>query len=562
MQLFAEDFFGKVIKDINISKDFKTYKEANLSDYSSNEYLSTVSLKFRFNKEPLEKEVYYLVVISDVDSLIFTNAKYTRKNNIMTIKVDKNNSSELYFNYKYKEAKKLEFRCDVISEFEYKYLLNNEGILYGIAYGIIFCAFLYYLIIFFSTQILAFLYYSIMQLFVLFSLIGFVYISFLSYSNQEYYLTQAVIDTFETLAFAFTVLFAKEILGVKKNMPLMNILMNIFIIASFLDIGAIVVYKYSILYKYMAFEIGFLLPVIAGIIAIFKKINYAAIYTLGWSIMLIVVFLTEKFLITLSNIYTIHMLAPLESLIFSFALGLMLKKIIKDKNEKEKLLIHKSKLASMGEMIENIAHQWRQPLTHLGYINMNLEMKSQSDKYDKNYFIKKIKESNGQIKFMSSTIDDFRDFYYVEKEKQKFLVSNACQLAINIISPTLNKKKIKITLNIEKDSLIEGYENEYAQVILNFFTNSIDLFESRKIKDPTIDILIETMNNKSITKVSDNAEGIESENLDKIFDSHFSTKKRGSGIGLYMSRVIIQSHFSGNIYASNDKKGACFSIEV
>ena len=71
MQLFAEDFFGKVIKDINISKDFKTYKEANLSDYSSNEYLSTVSLKFRFNKEPLEKEVYYLVVISDVDSLSF-----------------------------------------------------------------------------------------------------------------------------------------------------------------------------------------------------------------------------------------------------------------------------------------------------------------------------------------------------------------------------------------------------------------------------------------------------------------------------------------------------------
>ena len=110
----------------------------------------------------------------------------------------------------------------------------------------------------------------------------------------------------------------------------------------------------------------------------------------------------------------------------------MLKKIAKDRNEKEKLLIHQSKLASMGEMIENIAHQWRQPLMHLGYINMNLEMLSLHNQFTQDHFIKKIKESNGQIKFMSSTIDSFRDFYYIENEKQDFLISNAVELATSM----------------------------------------------------------------------------------------------------------------------------------
>ena len=257
MHLFSADFFRTVIKEINISNDFKTYKKAQISDYRSIEKVKQISIKLNFNNKFLKNDKYYLVVISDIDSLIATNAKYTQKNKIVTILLDQNTNKELYFNYKYKTPKKAEFRCDVISEFEYKYLLHNEGILYGIAYGIIFCAFLYYLIIFFSTQMLAFLYYSFMQLFVLFSLIGFVYVSFLSYPNQEYIYTQAVIDTFETLAFAFTVLFAKEILNTKKVMPWINILCNIFIIFSILDIGAIIIYKYSILYKYMAFEIAF-----------------------------------------------------------------------------------------------------------------------------------------------------------------------------------------------------------------------------------------------------------------------------------------------------------------
>jgi signal transduction histidine kinase len=193
---------------------------------------------------------------------------------------------------------------------------------------------------------------------------------------------------------------------------------------------------------------------------------------------------------------------------------------------------------------------------------MNLEMSSEHNEFDKDYFIEKIKESNGQIKFMSQTIDDFRDFYKVQKQKQVFELYNACKLAINITKPALKKKNIDIELDIEKELKIKGYENEFAQVILNFLSNSMEAFETRKIKAPRITINVQCKKNKVITCVCDNARGIKEEHLNRVFEPHFSTKKRGSGIGLYMSDVIIQSHFDGSLRVYNTKEGACFEITI
>jgi len=546
------------INSFLISSEGGRYKQTTYEEYKTNK-LKNFKIKMGIDKKTLKNKPYYLTIIDKDDSLKYTNAKYEIYDHMKVIKLDESIEKNLYFEYSYNTAQRIAFRFNVISDFEYKYILPFEGILYGLAYGIIFSAFLYYLIIYSSTRRIYFLYYSIMQLFVLLSLIGFVYFSFKPYPNE---LGQTIVDIFETSGFIFTILFAKEVLNTKRVMPYMNYILNFFLFINILDIFAIFIFKQSIFYEYMPFYLSFLLPFIAGIISIIKGNKISVFYTLGWFMVFLVVYLYEKDMIPLSGIYTIHLTLPLESLIFSFALTITLRELVQKQNEKEKLLIHKSKLASMGEMIDNIAHQWRQPLMHLGYINMNLEMSSQSDKFEKEYFIKKIKESNNQIKFMSKTIDDFSDFYKIEKEKQEFLISNACKLAINIINPTLKKKNINLNLTIKKDSFIKGYENEYAQVILNFFTNSIEIFETRKIENPIINILIETINNKSITKVFDNGKGIKNNSLEEIFDAYVSTKKKGSGIGLYMSRVIIQSHFDGNIYASNNKEGACFTIEV
>ena len=345
-------------------------------------------------------------------------------------------------------------------------------------------------------------------------------------------------------------------------MPLINNILNLFILLNILDLLAILIFKYSILYEVMNFYVCFLLTTIAGVVAMFKGNKNAIFYAFGWFIIFCFIIGYEYDLIPLSGIYTIHIAAPLESLIFSFALGYMLKQLIKKQNEQEKMLMHKNKLASMGEMINNIAHQWRQPLMHLGYINMNLEISSQNNDFEKDFFIKKIKESNAQIQFMSKTIDDFSDFYQIEKEKQDFKVSNACNLAINIISSTLKNKKITLNIDVKKDSIIKAYENEYAQVILNLLTNSVDVLADREIENPTINIEVDFVNNLCITKVSDNAGGIENKYLDEIFKAYYTTKKRGSGIGLYMSQMIINSHFKGEIKVDNNEKGACFRIEI
>lgn len=554
---FSNLFSSDLIKDY-VAEDHINFKDLSFFEYR-NKQLSEFTIRFNVNLEQLEDKVYYLTIISDEKSLIYTNATYETINDIMIIKLDKYQKKELFFKYKYQDSKQAEFRWKYINNFEYKYLLKHEGILYGVAYGIIFCAFLYYLIIYFSSQTRYFLYYSIMQLFVLLTLCAFTYLSYKSYVTT---VEQALTDIFETGSLLFTLLFAKEVLNTKVTMPFMNKIMLFLIGLNILDIFAIFIFKYSILYEYMPFYVSFFISTLAGLISVFQKNYLHIVYTLGWFIVFLFLFLTELDSIEISGIYTVHLSAPIESLIFSFALGYTLKKMVEEKNEKEKLLIHQSKLASMGEMINNIAHQWRQPLTHLGFINMNLQLAFEDEPLDKKYLKEKIEESNSQLDFMSKTIDNFRDFYKPNKQKELFYISVAVKKALEIMEPILESNKIEFQFNVIKDKQINAYENEYSQVILNILTNAKDVLISRQIQNPKIIISINEKNDSIITTILDNAGGIENGYINHIFDPYFTTKQKGSGIGLYMSKMIIESHFKGKIKVLNKDKGASFSIEV
>lgn len=557
--LFLSNLYGQYYIQNYIAEDHTNFKEAFYEEYK-NKQLKEFTIKFKIDLEKVQNKTNYLTIISDKSSLVFANIKYEIINDIIVVKLDKNQNNELLFKYIYDHAKRVEFRWNSISDFEYTYLLKYEGILYGVSYGIIFCAFLYYIIIYFSTKMRCFLYYSLMQFFVLLSLIGFVYFSYLPYPTST---AQAIIDICETLSFLFTLLFAQSILNTKEKMPKMHNFINLFILLNILDVIAIFFYKYSILYNYLPFYIGFLVPTFAGFIAILKGDKYAIIYTIGWLVVSIFIYIAEDWQITpISGIYVIHIGAPFESLIFSFALGYMLKILVNEKNEKEKLLIHQSKLASMGEMINNIAHQWRQPLTHLGFINMNLQLAYEDNPIDKKYLKEKIIESNAQLDFMSKTIDNFSDFYLLNKQKELFLISNAVKKALDIMEPIFENNKIEFKFNVIKDKQINAYENEFSQVILNLLTNAKDILLSRNIENPQITITIDEKNDLSVTSIFDNAGGIENKYQNKIFEPYFTTKQKGSGIGLYMSKMIIQSHFKGKIKVLNTNKGACFSIEV
>ncbi len=551
--LYSFDF----IKDY-ISEDNIHFTPASYDEYKTKK-IKEFTFKFKIDLENLKEKHSYLAIVSNTNALIYTNFKYETLNNTILIKLDEIKNNELILQYKYEKEKRPEFRWNIISDFEYKYLLKFEGILYGVSYGIIFCAFLYYIIIYFSTRMKYFLYYSLMQFFVLLSLIGFVYFSYQAYPSST---PQMIVDICETLSFMFTLLFCQSILQTKERLVIIHKFLNFFIFLNVLDIIAIFIYKYSILYEYLPFHIGFLVPFFTGMITIYKGDKNAIIYTFGWLIVTIFVYIAEHRIVPISNIYIIHLGAPLESLIFSFALGLMLRNLTKEKNEKEKLLIHQSKLASMGEMINNIAHQWRQPLTHLGFINMNLQLAFEDKPINKKYLNEKIEESYIQLDFMSKTIDNFMDFYKLNKKTELFYISNAVKKALDIMEPIFENHKIKFDFTVIKDKQINSFENEYSQVILNLLTNAKDAIISKKIENPKIKIIIDVENNSSITKISDNAKGIDKKNIEKIFEPYFTTKQAGSGIGLYMSKMIVETHFKGKINVSNLKEGALFSIVI
>ena len=234
----------------------------------------------------------------------------------------------------------------------------------------------------------------------------------------------------------------------------------------------------------------------------------------------------------------------------------------REANEKERILVHQSKMASMGEMIGNIAHQWRQPLTQLSSILINIKLSYDRDKLTREKFYKKIKESNEQILFMSKTIDDFRNFFASQKHKEKYKISSVLRSVKKLIGSSLKNNDITLNIVLKDDFEINGFSNEIAQAFLNILNNAKDILIERKIENASISIKAFTEDNKNTIIIEDNAGGVNVVPIEKIFEPYFSTKhaKSGTGIGLYMTKIIIEKNNHGTIKVSNTKHGALFII--
>ncbi|MDK2069781.1 HAMP domain-containing sensor histidine kinase [Aliarcobacter butzleri] len=215
-------------------------------------------------------------------------------------------------------------------------------------------------------------------------------------------------------------------------------------------------------------------------------------------------------------------------------------------------------------MISNIAHQWRQPLSELSSILMFIKFKYSINALDKETMEKKSQEADRVLEFMSHTIDDFRNFFIPKKEKEEFNLQKEVQLVINIISSTLDNYNIKIEINIDKDLKIISYLNEYKQVVLNILNNAKDVLIDKEIKNPLIKLTASEDTNYVILNIEDNGGGVFVEPKSKIFEPYFTTKENsnGTGIGLYMSKIIVEKNMKGNLKVENTNKGAKFSIHI
>ncbi|PHR72976.1 MAG: histidine kinase [Arcobacter sp.] len=236
---------------------------------------------------------------------------------------------------------------------------------------------------------------------------------------------------------------------------------------------------------------------------------------------------------------------------------------LKEAQEKDRAMLHQSRLARMGKMLNMISHQWRQPLSQLAGIMMELETTVAFKKANNQFVLSCASDATKIIQFMSLTIDDFKNFFKPEKNKEFFYVSKACNEAVSLIKDSLINENIRLHLDIKNDKRIKGYEREYAQVILNFLVNAKDALLSKKIKDAHITLSIDTKDKRSIVSVKDNAQGIKEEHMDLIFEPYFSTKKaQGTGLGLYMAKMIIETNMQGKLSVHNDEDGAVFKIVI
>jgi PAS domain S-box-containing protein len=232
--------------------------------------------------------------------------------------------------------------------------------------------------------------------------------------------------------------------------------------------------------------------------------------------------------------------------------------------EKDRTLLHQSKLAQMGEMISMIAHQWRQPLTAISSTTSDLYMKIVLKKYSNEYFIQKLEKIDELSQYLSHTIDDFRNFYKEDKEREEVLYSDIITGAINIVSSSLEHKNIRLLTDFQCNKALYVLKNELRQVILNLLKNAEDVLIEKAIEDPYIAIKTYEKEGYGYLEIRDNGKGIPDEILYKIFDPYFSTKtkKDGTGLGLYMSKIIIEDHCEGELFVSNVEEGAVFTIKI
>jgi len=254
--------------------------------------------------------------------------------------------------------------------------------------------------------------------------------------------------------------------------------------------------------------------------------------------------------------------------LFSYLLAKKIEKIFSKYRiriaKSQQLLIQKSKMESMGEMIGNIAHQWRQPLSQLSGVFLDIESAHRYDELNTKYLEKRIDQANDLLEYMSKTIDDFKEFYNPNAKRKRFNIEKSIQSALNIIGSSLEFHQIKIEIDINSSLHVEGFCNEFSQVILNLLANSRDMAIQRNIQNPLIRIYTQTNETKMFLHVIDNCGGIDKDILEKIFEPYFTTKYTyGTGIGLYMCKVIIENKMNGKIFATNfDYNKSKFTIKL
>jgi len=239
-----------------------------------------------------------------------------------------------------------------------------------------------------------------------------------------------------------------------------------------------------------------------------------------------------------------------------------IKEEVEKNREKEQMMYQQSRLASMGEMIGNIAHQWRQPLNIMALVMQDLYISDQLGNLTSKKVEESYEKSNNLLQYMSQTIDDFRNFFKQGDEDLDFSIKEALDSVYSLVQTNLAYNHIECKIDVQHDNIVKGGLNEFKQVLINIINNAQEAIQSNQSKNKKINVKITQKKNDALITISDDGGGIRQDVIDKIFDPYFTTKNQtqGTGLGLYMSKQIIENSMCGSLSAKNTDTGAMFSI--
>ncbi|MFT7002782.1 MAG: signal transduction histidine kinase [Sulfurimonas sp.] len=231
--------------------------------------------------------------------------------------------------------------------------------------------------------------------------------------------------------------------------------------------------------------------------------------------------------------------------------------------KKDMMLEQQSKMAAMGEMMDAVAHQWKQPLNSLSMMNDMLKDDFKNNLVDEAYIEDINQTAHTQIEHMVNTLNEFRTFFRPSKDSADFLLKDCISSVEILMQDELMKNTINLSIDAKDDISIYGFINEFKHLFLNLLSNSIDAFNEKKVQTRNIQIRTYENNETTVIEFEDNALGIENHVIARIFNPHITTKQdsNGTGIGLYMSSQIVQKH-NGTINVENTKSGALFRIVI
>ncbi len=567
----------------------KTKKGFNASQNATKAYWAKIELKNISNQTKtyyLKAENqftyhinYYLVkenrVVQHIqDGVISKNRARAFNVNHMIFPLTLQPKEKAVAYFKIRNYNKIDLNFALVDE---SYLIDyyqTYNLVEGIFFGGMLLMLLYNLFLYFLLRFKFYLYYVSYVFWLTIYFIG------LFGFSQRYFPDYTLVFHLSSGAFFVSLtLFVQSILNLKEKLPKIYTLLNLFsiyfVVATLVNIY--VLEEKNFYYAQLLFNLFFIVvPLfIATIIlttyylALFKQDKIAQFYSFIWTLIAMIgSLLPLEYLnivtFSIPSDYIVQFIILIEVLCFSFILAYKIKLIEQEKKEQEKLLVQQNRLASMGEMISMIAHQWRQPLSEINGTVISMDVDHRKQQLSNTKFNTYLDSIETTTAYMSSTINDFMDFFKHNKSVEEMDISEVIHTSLNLLSI---KKSHQIQIEYKRkgeEIVFEGYKSELIQALLIVLNNAIDATTNLSERTPKITIATTQHKHTLTISIKDNGCGIDKKILDKIYDPYFTTKhkSKGTGLGLYILKMIIEERMKGNVEISSSNSGTLCNISI